>query len=377
MRPLFCFCFCLLFTQVLLAQEEREELLDELSQETCECMGDRELTMDNMEMVIGMCVLQASSDKTDQIESLLGFEMFDQADMYSLGEQVGMRMMMNCEPFQNLMMDAAENGGLEDYLEQQGIFPIETPDATEMSEGDEEWMDVDRPEVEEPFGGDEIDEVWEETIIEEGDISNNEVFPPTEEEWVDIDRPEVEEDFGNGGDGMIEEPFVEEVFPPTEEEWMEVDRPETEEDYGNGYDGISEESYEEEVFPPTEEEWVDIDSPETEEDFGNGTNEGIDAIEEEPVREFITGPMPNTNRTAVTYPTITGQVRRINAGMVSEIVIRDENRDEHTLYLSSDIPGAEMLRRRANVTVSYREVERFDAAQGTNRRVWEIVRVEQ
>ncbi|MEO0787679.1 MAG: hypothetical protein AAFY36_03400 [Bacteroidota bacterium] len=340
MKTLFFCCLTLLSGQILLAQEEREELLNQLSQETCDCMGERDLTPENMEMVIGMCLLQAGGDKSDQIESLLGIQMMDPAGMYSLGEQVGMLMVMSCETFQNLMMDAAETGDLENYLENQGIYPLEIPDSDPVLDGDEEWLDIDRPESEEPFGGGDEDEIFFEDV--EAELLE-EVFPPTEEEWMDIDRPADEEAFGGGEDEVID----------------------------------IEEEYIEEVSPPTEEEWVDIDRPNDEESFGDGSSEGVDFEDGEVAeRQFITGPMPNTNRTAITYPTISGQIKRINSGIVNEIIVRKSDREEFTLYLTNGVPGAELLQRRADVTISYRETEIYDASRGANRAVLEIVSVE-
>ncbi|MEM7572595.1 MAG: hypothetical protein AAF433_06835 [Bacteroidota bacterium] len=465
------FSLFLLLVSTGLQAQEREALLSELTDATCSCVTEAEPTVEQMEMAIGLCVFQAGGDKVDQIESVLGYSISDEADMTALGEELGMRLATSCPAFLSILMEAMEEGELDEFLEDPQPVPPAPPGSERWSDIEpgtdrvgnpdgEEWLDIDRPANEEEFGngpsvaaeeevfppteegwsdidrptneeefgngpssGDEelfppTEEEWmeipDETFppTEEGwqDIERpadeesfgngpsegpeEEIFPPTEEEWQDIDRPADEEYFGNGSTEDEEVPYFEdnsiieeeplfnrpeEFSPPTEEEWTDIDPPATEEDFGNG-SSLEEEDYpdlevEPEYFPPTEEEWMDVDRPSNEEDFGNGPSENIGGSGQAE-REFITEPLPNTNTSGLVNASLSGQIRRINAGLVSEIILRTEDRQNHTLVLSGEVPGAELLQRRAEVTISYREVERFDARSGTNTIVKEIIRVE-
>ena len=445
----------LLVVASFLQAQDREALLNELSDGTCTCITEAEPSVEQLEVTIGLCVFQAGSNKMDQIESVLGYSLTDESDMTALGEELGRRLATSCPGFLALIMEAMEEGELDPFLNEQADVPPPPPPGSErwsdiepgadrLGEPDgEEWIDIDRPAEEEEFGNgpsiaaepevfppteeewSDIDRPAEEEQFGNGPSSSaepEEFFPPTEEEWSDIDRPAEEEQFGNGPSSDFEEEFPpveeewidvpDEVFPPTEEEWSDIDRPAEEEEFGNGPSAAPEP----EIFPPTEEEWLDIDRPASEEPFGNGGNfddvpdfedfgepeEFFPPTEEEWLdidrpadeesfgngpsenvgesgmaeREFVTEPMPNTNTSGLRNATVSGKIRRINSGLVSEIVLRADDRQEHTLLLSGDVPGAQLLQRRAEVTITYREVERYDSRTGNNVIVKEIISVE-
>ncbi|MEM6395201.1 MAG: hypothetical protein AAF741_02555 [Bacteroidota bacterium] len=295
MKYLFFLAYLFLSTSLIQAQDAKEELLDQLGDETCECMDGREITAENMEMVIGLCILQASNDKVDDIKSILGYELFKEEDMVSLGEAMGMRMIFSCEILQTLMLDATEEGEIDDSFEEDSGLGGEP---TKNADG---------------------------------------------EAWVFLDRPVEEEEYGDGPSSEMIDDFVEEVFPPTEEEWVDIDRPIEEEEYGNG-SGV-----------------------EIEEIGDGGTAE----------RFFITESLPNTNRTAINYPVIAGQIKKFDAGVFSKVIIKDDSGKEFELYLIDNVPGAGFLSKRAKLNVMYREVQRFDASTGDPRAILEIVRVDE
>ncbi|MEL6356852.1 MAG: hypothetical protein AAFQ37_07995 [Bacteroidota bacterium] len=136
MKYLVTLLICMVFTGLFAQQEE---LLEELSTTTCECIKETDSTV-GFEMTIGLCMLQAAGPKSDEIKEHLGIDLSDLDNYEALGEAVAPALMTNCPEFMTLMMEAAADGDLDlSDDEEEDLGWDELLDDEEV----EEWSDID------------------------------------------------------------------------------------------------------------------------------------------------------------------------------------------------------------------------------------------
>ena len=136
----------------LQAQSQREELVDLLAQETCTCLEEKdpaELQAANLEMTVGLCILNSFSEHADDFPDL-DLDIGSTSAMEQLGEEIGFRMFNYCPAI--LMQLATEGGMLEDDVDDIDMIAppppppsmIQTTGTLERIEGKELAMVVVR-----------------------------------------------------------------------------------------------------------------------------------------------------------------------------------------------------------------------------------------
>lgn len=158
MKYLFCLSLCLV---TFVAFGQRQELLDELSAGTCECLKDANPDA-SFEMTIGLCMLQASGSRSDEIKDVLGIDLTNLDNYEALGEAVAPSLMANCPTFMTMMLEAAGNGELDELLDDDEEIE-EVPGWDELFEeeegGEGEWSDMEAASDGDPeYGGAELKE---------------------------------------------------------------------------------------------------------------------------------------------------------------------------------------------------------------------------
>lgn len=106
---------------------QRQELIDEISDETCECLKEADPDTD-FEMSMGLCAVQAASTRTEEVEEVLGIKMTSMDQFEKLGEVIANSLVENCPYFVEKMMEGLENGDFE---------PEKDEEPTEV------WSDMD------------------------------------------------------------------------------------------------------------------------------------------------------------------------------------------------------------------------------------------
>lgn len=97
----------LFLTQSLFAQKiTKEELIAKISEGTCECITKKEISKENLEMTLGLCMLEDFNKYEKDIEKYYGKNVIsDKSKMEALGRDVGMQMTTKCPAFLKLIMD--------------------------------------------------------------------------------------------------------------------------------------------------------------------------------------------------------------------------------------------------------------------------------
>lgn len=87
----------------LIAQDEdkKEELLDVISMETCDCINKKnidfaEIERTKLELEFGFCVMESYAKRKNDAEKYLGVTLSDEASLEKLGEDIAFKMMNNC-----------------------------------------------------------------------------------------------------------------------------------------------------------------------------------------------------------------------------------------------------------------------------------------
>lgn len=98
------FLFLLLFG---FGQINAQDVIDKVSDETCECLNKRltgdNLTSSQIEMVLGLCMLEVGGNNSEELEKETGIPMDGVESMEKLGEVIGERMATRCDKFMELL----------------------------------------------------------------------------------------------------------------------------------------------------------------------------------------------------------------------------------------------------------------------------------
>jgi hypothetical protein len=111
----------LLTTSSIFAQKlTKEELTDKMSDVGCECASTKEITKDNMEMSLGLCILEAMNKYEKDVEKYYGKNVIsDDKKMEELGYDIGLKMGTKCPSVFKFMMENSDDSANEEYIEEE------------------------------------------------------------------------------------------------------------------------------------------------------------------------------------------------------------------------------------------------------------------
>lgn len=122
MRKIF---FLLLLTNFSFAQvNSKEGLIDVLSNQTCDCLNTKEdLTESNLELTLGVCIIQSIQKNTVNVEKYFGKNiLLNEDNMTEIAESIGVKLALECPKFTNLIsnMTYEDEAMDEEYLSLTG-----------------------------------------------------------------------------------------------------------------------------------------------------------------------------------------------------------------------------------------------------------------
>jgi hypothetical protein len=85
----------------------KEELLKELSDATCKCSENKEFTKDNLEIILGICIVEAIGKNPKAVEKHYGANYMTKS-MKQIGQEIAPNIMLNCPKVSSLIMDKAK-----------------------------------------------------------------------------------------------------------------------------------------------------------------------------------------------------------------------------------------------------------------------------
>lgn len=107
----------------LFAQEtdKKNELLDIIAKETCECVSNKNMDFSKierskLELEFGMCIMESYSKRRSKVEKYLGVSLDNERSLERLGEDVAFKMMNHCSP---VILSLAGQYVEEDYAESE------------------------------------------------------------------------------------------------------------------------------------------------------------------------------------------------------------------------------------------------------------------
>ena len=85
-------------------EESKENLLNKISIETCDCIAKKNLdfkSMDNdkLQLEMGFCILEGYSNNKEEADKFLNISFDDERSLELLGEQIAMKMFTNCPDY--------------------------------------------------------------------------------------------------------------------------------------------------------------------------------------------------------------------------------------------------------------------------------------
>ena len=115
----------LLISQAIFAQKlSKEKLVEKISQGTCDCISKKEITKENLEVTLGLCMIQDFSKYEKDIEKHYGKNVIsDESKMETLGSDVGIHMATNCPTFLKIVMENMDDEDIEEeVVEEEELF---------------------------------------------------------------------------------------------------------------------------------------------------------------------------------------------------------------------------------------------------------------
>lgn len=111
--------FLLLFTTILSAQKlSKDDLVDKLADKTCECATNKTITKDNVEIALGLCIVEAISSFEKDVEKYYGKDIISNDEkMEALGYDVGKKMAFKCTSVFNFISDIDDEESSEEEEE--------------------------------------------------------------------------------------------------------------------------------------------------------------------------------------------------------------------------------------------------------------------
>lgn len=110
----------LLTSSSIFAQKlTKEELTDKMSDIGCECANKQEITKANMELTLGLCLLEAINKYEKDVEKYYGKNVISSdKKMEELGYDIGLKMGAKCPSVFKFMMDDFDESDDEEYVEE-------------------------------------------------------------------------------------------------------------------------------------------------------------------------------------------------------------------------------------------------------------------
>lgn len=125
---------------------------------------------------------------------------------------------------------------------------------------------------------------------------------------------------------------------------------------------------------------VEAESTEEAPSFGQWSDiagrENIPAYGGPENKKILTEPIPNTSGVGLKPLAFKGKITDVRSGMVNEIHLRNTKGETAVFYLEMAVAGGERLKKGQEVSITYKNVERFHAALGQSQSVKVIVGVE-
>ncbi|WP_073584510.1 hypothetical protein [Flavobacterium cucumis] len=106
-----------IFGNVAFAQKlTKDELSEKLAEKACACAEKQEITKENFELTIGICLLEGINAFEKDVEKHYGKDIITNSEkMEELGYEVGKRMGLKCPTVFQFMIDEESAGGEEDF----------------------------------------------------------------------------------------------------------------------------------------------------------------------------------------------------------------------------------------------------------------------
>lgn len=116
--------FILFLTNFSFAQvNSKEGVIDLLSNQTCDCLNTKDLTETNLELTLGVCIIQSIQKNKEEVEKYFGKNILsDEDNMTEIAESIGVQLALECSKFTNLISDMTyEDEAMdEEYLSYSG-----------------------------------------------------------------------------------------------------------------------------------------------------------------------------------------------------------------------------------------------------------------
>jgi len=85
-------------------EESKENLLNKISIETCDCIAKKNLDFksmnnDKLQLEMGFCILEGYSNNKEEADKFLNISFDDERSLELLGEQIAMKMFTNCPDY--------------------------------------------------------------------------------------------------------------------------------------------------------------------------------------------------------------------------------------------------------------------------------------
>ena len=98
----------------------KDQLSEKLAEKACGCAEKQEITKDNFELTIGICLLEGINSYEKDVEKHYGKNVItDDKKMEQLGYDIGLKMGTKCPTVFKFMMDDSDDSGDEEYIEDE------------------------------------------------------------------------------------------------------------------------------------------------------------------------------------------------------------------------------------------------------------------
>ena len=114
--------FFILVGNVTFAQKlTKDQLSDKLAEKACDCAGKQEITKENFELTIGICLLECISSYEKDVEKHYGKNVISNDEkMEELAINIGARMGLKCPAIFKFMLDE-EAGDVEEVVDAEDL----------------------------------------------------------------------------------------------------------------------------------------------------------------------------------------------------------------------------------------------------------------
>lgn len=99
--------FLLLVTNLSFSQvNSKEDLVNVLSNQTCDCLNTKDLTETNLELTLGVCIIQSIQKNKEESEKYFAKNILsNEENMTEIAESIGVQLALECPKFTSLISD--------------------------------------------------------------------------------------------------------------------------------------------------------------------------------------------------------------------------------------------------------------------------------